>query len=234
MKSNASSVDVWHACLADLKPDLERFVSMLSPDERARAKRFRLDADRARFVAARGMLRTLLGDALGVVPAAVPLAYGPHGKPYLESTPLHFSLAHSAGRIVVAMGTRFPLGIDVEKIRRDIDHNRLARRFFSEREARELSTLSPGERLHAFFSVWVRKEAFVKAVGRGIAFGLDRFSVTAMPGVPPKIEEINDEGETVSAQRAWSLVDLDVGDGYVSALCTQGEGPRVVCRRYTP
>jgi phosphopantetheinyl transferase (holo-ACP synthase) len=78
-----------------------------------------------------------------------------------------FNIAHTSG-LSVAVLAGVPIGVDVERIRSDVDVDRIAKRIFSDVEMRNFVTLGPDERRHRFFERWVRLEAQAKASGAGL------------------------------------------------------------------
>jgi 4'-phosphopantetheinyl transferase len=112
----------------------------------------------------------------------------------------------------------------VERVREDVDVDLIAERFFSQREIAALRLLPPATRRKAFFTCWVRKEAYVKARGDGLAMGLDSFSVSFSPGEPPAL--LDDEGHPEEAP-AWSLRELDVAPSFAAALAVRAGEFRV-------
>src|SRR5262249_31421650 len=154
-----------------------RLEAVLTAEERARATRFRLGRIRDQFVAARGQLRLLLGHYLDLDPAAVPIWYADGGKPHLPPEyPLHFNVSPTDGLAVYAVGAA-RVGVDVERYRPVPDADSLVARFFSRHDADVFQSLSAADRLDAFFRAWTRKEAVLKAVGRGVQ-SLDCCDVT--------------------------------------------------------
>jgi 4'-phosphopantetheinyl transferase len=130
----------------------------LSPDERERALRFRFERDRHRYLACRGALRDLLGAELGLAPEAVELTYGPFGKP--ECHGARFNVSHSHGLALLAIGAD---GVDIERVRNDIDPQTLGRSVFTPDELVAINTIED------FFSAWTTKEALIKAEGGGFS-----------------------------------------------------------------
>jgi 4'-phosphopantetheinyl transferase len=217
---------VWWARLDRLPPVL--LAGPLSADERERAGRFRFDRDRRRFVAARGLLRLVLGRTLGLDPAGLRFAYGPRGKPSLADGPgLGFNVSHSGGLALLAFAWDRELGVDVEEEREVKEAADIARRYFSHRESEELLRLPEGERKAAFFRCWTRKEAFIKATGDGLSRALDAFDVTLRPGEPARLLRV--EGEPGAKSRFW-IEDLRPAPGFAGALAVDGARARVVRR----
>jgi 4'-phosphopantetheinyl transferase len=169
----SQGVQVWAAWL-DVAPESAlRFWSTLSAQERERAARFIAKRERTRFVAARGRLRLILGSALGVKPQSVEFVYSAKGKPSLGGAfarcGLEFNLAHSAGLAVFALAQRHVLGVDVEQVRPVPELVNLVRRYFSSSECAEVNRLRGEQQVRAFFRIWTRKEAWLKATGEGLA-----------------------------------------------------------------
>lgn len=186
----------------------------LSPDEAARAARFVSPVHGRRFTAARGFLRCALGRFIGCAPGEVRFEYGPHGKPTLPGTPIRFNLSHSGDLALLGVTREAHLGVDVERLR-EVDHLRIARRFFAPAEADRLARLPEQRRRAAFFAGWTRKEAVIKAVGAGLWLPLDSFEVSL-------------EGEAKllragsSLGHGWSLREIEAPEGYAAAIAVQG------------
>ena len=209
-----SDVDVWCVWLDQLV-EITSASSVLSPDELRRASRFLYERDRIHFVRCRSALRCLLSRYLRIPAAEIRFDYQPDGKPELVAwkSPgaLRFNVSHSGALALIAVTTNHRIGVDIEKIRADVDTTTLADRFFSAREQAGLRALPDPLRVPAFFACWTRKESFLKGTGRGLSFPLEDFSVTTHPDFNPALEEI--QGDT-EAGKQWSLADLSVFDGY--------------------
>jgi 4'-phosphopantetheinyl transferase len=229
---SAGEVQIWQLDLAGaaaVGADLER---LLSPDELARAERLRVPLARARFVAARSMLRTTLARYTGEPAAELRFCYGPAGKPALAGPcgdTLSFNLAHAGDLALLAVAGGIPVGVDVEPIG-DADHEAIAGQLFAPAERRALDQLPAGERREAFYRCWVCKEAFVKARGDSLARAFQRFAVSVSPAAPALLQV---EGEP-GAAAAWRLSVMQPAAGVVAAVCVAGPaagpGPRIVWR----
>jgi 4'-phosphopantetheinyl transferase len=128
----------------------------------------------------RAFLRWILARHLDADPGELTFAYGTHGKPRLSGAAgagLEFNCADSGDVAVVAVTSGGPVGLDVERIdpRRPVE--RLARRWFAPAESAALEALGFEERTAGFHRCWAAKEACVKGIGRGLGFGLARFSI---------------------------------------------------------
>lgn len=179
------------------------------------------------------MLRVLLGRYLEEVPEKIEFETNAFGKPGLVSAghllPLNFNLAHSGDVVVYAVTLRRKIGIDVEKIRPDINAMELALSQFADEEIGSLRACSPVERPDAFFRCWTRKEAYVKARGLGLSIPLNKFAVTINRTEPVQVSWSEDDP---GCRENWSMFDLDPYSGYAAAIVVEGQAVRVVSRRW--
>ncbi len=162
-----------------LKTEYQAFLkSLLSKDELERAKRYHFERDRIRFTVARGLLRCILSAYLHMEAHKISFQYGPYGKPYVDNMTVQFNVSHSEDRILIGVGYHHPLGVDIEHISRSVDIADIAKRFFTAREAQHIQYLKGEAQQQAFFNVWTRKEALLKAVGAGLNVSLKACEVS--------------------------------------------------------
>jgi 4'-phosphopantetheinyl transferase len=220
-------VDVWRVRL-DEPAKAGSDVAVLSPDEIARANRFHFEKDRIHFTQCRTALRNLLADYLAIPAAEIRFEYPTSGKPQLvvEQNPhgLQFNVSHSANMALIAVGSEHRLGVDIERIRNDVDTVALSERFFSLRERAGLQALPDHLRVPGFFACWTRKEAFLKATGDGLSFPLEDFSVTTHPDLDPELVEVKG---SVDEGKQWFLTDLRVVDGFRATVAREGSPYRL-------
>jgi len=225
----SDEVHVWRALLDLPVSRIQSLQHTLAADELRRADRFHFQKHHQRFVVARGLLRTILGCYLDIEPGQLRFCYSDYGKPSL-STPgqkaLSFNLSHSGGLALYAVTRNREVGIDLERIRTDFEYAQIAERFFSPRENTVLRALPVSLKPEAFFTCWVRKEAYIKARGEGLSLPLDQFDVSLAPGEPAIL--LNTRGDSQEANR-WSLRELSPGPGYAAALAVKGHGWRLAC-----
>ncbi len=213
-----ADLHIWQMPLEQPEARVAQYRTLLSADEQARADRFHFDRDRRRYTVARGELRSILGRYLDVPPARLTFDYGPHGKPRLllttDQIPLQFNVAHSHELALCAIARSREVGIDVEYTqRRVLDMDQLAARFFSANENATYRAIPAPERRAAFFRCWTRKEAFIKAIGEGLSYPLDRFDVNL--DEPAAIRSIDG---LPGAAAAWLLFHLEPAADYVGAV----------------
>jgi len=216
-------VHVWQANLELTPAQVQHLRGVLAADELARGDRFHFEKDRQHFIAGRGMLRTILGRYLSVAPDHLRFYYNRYGKPFLAAESdhqrLNFNLSHSAGLALYAVTRNREIGIDLERIRANFEYEALAERFFSPREVAVLRTIPAEMKLEAFFNCWTRKEAYIKAHGKGLSLPLDSFDVSLAPGEPVTLLATRDEPQEASL---WTLAALMPGRGYVAGLAVRG------------
>ena len=165
-------VHVWRANLSLPPTEVATLHELLDPVERSRAAKFRNERDRRRFIVARATLRILLGDYIDRSPRDVPLHVLPEGKPALdrevESAAPRFNVSHCGELALFAFADR-EVGIDVERLAAHDDMSSVAAHFFSPEEADVFGRAAEEDRTRLFYRTWVRKEAYLKATGSGLA-----------------------------------------------------------------
>jgi 4'-phosphopantetheinyl transferase len=204
-------------------PRLEQHWRHLDSAERQRADRFRNDADRARFVIARSSLRQLLGRRIGVASGEIRFGENEFGKPFLQHAPvaLHFNSTHSGDWVLHAIDTDTPIGIDVETIAADLACIDQFERVLSTEEFAALNEVPLRDRARAFAMVWVRKEAYVKAVGEGMSRPLRGISIALDAKCQPQL--LYDLSNRASPAR-WQFEDLVVDARHVACLVHRHNG----------
>lgn len=155
-------------------------------------------------------------DAAGIV-------VGAHGKPALAAGGFDFNLSHSGSAAVVALARGVEVGVDLESPGRPRPHAELARRYFCGPEAESIENLPEALRESAFLRLWTAKEAVLKALGRGLAFGLDKLEFDATAD-PPALLRIDAAG---GAAMFWHLHALSLPSPWLGHLAWHGE-PRHV------
>jgi 4'-phosphopantetheinyl transferase len=230
LKLSSNDVHVWRAALDQPLARVQELAGILSDDERMRAVRFHFKRDGRRFIASHGILRSILGRYLNVEPRQLRFRYGPHGKPYLKEgfsdSDLRFNLAHSNDLALYAVAMAKEVGVDLERINREIEYEQVAKRFFSPIERETLQTQPVELRPDSFFVVWTRKEAYVKAKGEGLSLPLGSFDVSLAPEEPAELLRVRNNPQ--EAPR-WSLQDLNPGGDYKAALAVEGHEWQLAC-----
>lgn len=213
----AGTVHLWRIALNQEDDVVERFRRTLEAGELERAGRFHFDKHRRHFIVARGFLRSVVARYLGSEAETLRFEYGAYGKPALASEhTLRFNLSHSNEVALLGVSLDAEIGVDVEHIRADFASEDIARRYFSRAEVEVFNALPPEERVAAFFRCWTRKEAYIKAIGKGFSQSLSAFDVTLAPGMAPALLRAEED----DASRWW-MGDVEVGEGYAGALIVE-------------
>ena len=214
-------VHVWRGSLARSQVERDVLWQFLSEDERARAERFHFDIHRHHYIVGRGLLRWLSSRYLSTSPEDIQFTYGQFEKPAFVNEPaLQFNVSHSHEGLLIGFVWETAVGVDIEHIRTLDDMDTIARRYFSPVESAAYLTVAEPEKPDTFFNCWTRKEAFIKAVGEGLAFPLDEFEVSLLPGEPAQLLKVR--GSEQEAAR-WSMQTLDPFPGYRAAFIVENQ-----------
>ena len=230
---SSSEVHVWRVFMDTTNFQSESLLETLSADELTRAEKFHFERDQQRFIMARGILRVILGHYLGKKPSELCFEYASHGKPVLANNDgcaaLSFNLSHSGEIILYAITRSRKIGIDVERIRDNVDVGQIAHRFFSAGEIGSLDKIHKKNRSEVFFQYWARKEAFIKATGEGVSFPMEQCDVSLIGG--SVLSPIILPGDN-SESSHWYGQDLFPGHGYAAAIAVEGGDLDLSCRDY--
>lgn len=187
----------------------------------------------------RAPLVALLATYLGIPGSAVTLDEDARGKPHLataaavrsDGAPLEFNWSHSGDFALVGVSRRGAVGVDIERIGKNLRAVEIARRFFDPGEAEAIATLGPEIRDHAFIGLWCAKEAVLKAAGEGLSFGLARLAFAhvadadwALLHTDPALGEV----------QQWRVCGLDPAPGYRGCLAWHGDDRRILAFRPRP
>lgn len=216
-----NQVHFWYTRLAEQDPRVSRLRGLLSSDEIERARRFHQERDRSSFIISHGVLRQLLSRYLDGKPEDIDFEAGPYGKPSLSPScgdhSLQFNMSHTEGMAVFAVTRNRRIGVDVERVDREIkDRDEIAAGFFSAQEAAVFRSLPEEDRMEGFFNCWTRKESFIKAKGEGLSCPLDSFAVTLRPGEEAKLLAVQD-----GRSEDWSMASLEPLDDYRAAITAE-------------
>ena len=191
---------------------------LLGADEIARVNRFLRYAHRQRWIIGRAFLRRTLAVHVGDSPAAIRFTTNENGKPSIDhalGTPcVHFNLSHSHERVVVAVTSFGPVGVDIE-LERDLPGWRdIAVRCFTEHELAYIDAADCGVRQQLFYRCWTRKEAVIKATGEGLSSDLGSIDVS-LGRATALIDRPENSGS------CWHLCDLRPNNKYVGAIAVR-------------
>ena len=219
-----NEIHVWRCFLNQSAQQINALAETLTNDEAKRAERFHFERNRLHFISARGVLRVILGQYLRSNPRDVRFIYGRNGKPSLageKGARLSFNVSHSRDIALYAFTYDRKVGVDIEYIDRDRAIAHIVERFYSPGEIAAFQSLPTDKQHDAFFTYWTFKEAYLKAEGTGLSFGLDKVEISLDPEKHAALAAIDGD-----AQRAalWSLKTLDAAEDYAAALAVNGHG----------
>ncbi len=183
-------VHLYYTCLDKVRDRalIDQYHHILSPEEFEALQKIKSAAKRHESLVTKALSRYVLSRCCGVAPEAVRFCVNRHGKPALLPSvtplPIRFNLSHCKGLVGCAVAWEADVGLDIEDQNRCVNLN-LARRFFSESEIMQLEKIrDAGAKQALFLQLWTLKEAYVKAVGKGLSLGLDHFSFVFDKGRP--------------------------------------------------
>lgn len=217
---SADTIHIWGVHVPDVLDRLDALHDVLCETEREKAARFHRDIDRRSSIAARGALRVLLSAYTGIPAAGIEFQYSDTGKPYIvpqasclpggsarnrrdACDTVSFNVSHSGDWVVLAFGCNRQVGVDVEKIKPEMEVMSIASRYFTAEEIAWIEKAS--DKQTAFFQLWARKEAYVKATGSALFRELSNIAVP-----------FEDTGE----KDGWIFHRLEAGSKYAAAVVT--------------
>jgi 4'-phosphopantetheinyl transferase len=212
-----SAIKIWLGDIAASDDDYQRYWHILDQTERQHSLTIKNGQIHRRYVEVRARLRILLGDIVNAKPHQLRIHKAEHGKPYLVDYPeVAFNLSHSADKLAVAIANDCALGIDIEHCKPRKNLAALADKCFSEEELSYWQQLPEHQQTQAFYQFWTRKEAFVKATGKGIALGLKQCVINPrnqarLLRIPKGYGEVNE----------WLIQDIDMGAAMCGALAVK-------------
>lgn len=173
--------------------------ALLETVESARAARQATSDLRRRFVVSHGLLRLVLASFTGLRPESIRVITGEFGKPQLAGGAPHFSLSHCEDEALVAVTYAGPVGVDIERVRADIEIDAIARRLLAAHDIARIEAWPEAKRERAWFSAWTRREAVTKACGDGL-------SEVPAAGSPFRTLDLDIDPEHVGAVAAPSTI----------------------------
>jgi 4'-phosphopantetheinyl transferase len=182
----------------------------LAEEERSRSMRYKFEKPRTQFVVCRGLLRHIISYFTQLAPHRIKLGYTEFGKPIFQywrhnQVDIHFSVSHSGNFYIIGVSLDDPLGVDVERIRSCIRYRAIAYSQFAPSEIASFSKIPKQMQIKAFYSAWTRKEAIIKAAGRGLYMPMNCFAVSISPIMHPGRKYFQ---QATTLYGSWSIVDI--------------------------
>ncbi len=227
-----NEIHLWAVDLDWSERELDRGYCLLNKKEQQQADRFLVSHARDQYIASHATLRQLLSAYEDVPTEALEFGAGEHGKPYLKgNSDLEFNLSHTRGRALIGLTRAGPIGVDIEHHRPGIEIGALAQRFFAPIEYQQLMQSQESDRFLVFYRIWTRKEAFIKATGQGLSFGLNNFTVCLQPQRHDCLLTVNDSAKLA---RQWSLGSVLYEEGpYSAAYAAHGSSFSIQAHKWS-
>ena len=210
---DSNFVDIWHGDILIDEAKERNYYLLLNEQEKQKVATFIRPELQKKYIKTRGVLRKTLSSYLNIEPEDINIKTTDYGKPFIDHPSLFFNLSHTANKFVIVVSNISEVGIDLEQNKPRKNLQGLVKKCFSEVEQVSWLNLPDEKKTIQFYSFWVKKEAFVKAVGRGIALGLDQCVInpnnqTQFLTLPARYGKTTD----------WNIVDIQLNKNDICAL----------------
>ena len=204
-----SEIHLWFADLNSLdRYAISSEVALwLRGEEKNRYNRYQSQRQREHFLFGRVLLKTILSKYIGCAPADLKLDIDTRGKPFVSSDntlSLTFNLSHSGNRVVFAVSKNQDLGVDLELIKKERAILKIAERYFSTAETRELRNLPKASQVKRFYELWTLKESVLKACGYGLSRGLSKIEFS-FPASDKLVMHSAPGNENLAHWQSWQI-----------------------------
>ncbi|MCJ7695392.1 MAG: 4'-phosphopantetheinyl transferase superfamily protein [Anaerolineaceae bacterium] len=222
-------VDIWTIPLVQSELVINSLYWLLSDEEKDKLIRFHFSQDRHRFIICHGAVRRILSNYVGVDQGQIKFDINQFGKPFIRNKlgalEIQFNLTHSEDRAVLALTPTRNIGVDIEFIHPFTEYEKLAANYFSPEEKEDLESSEGPSKLNAFYKLWTRKEAFLKAIGKGLSFPLNDFSMLGKTSF--EFQKVKLSWRSALAGY-WYYIDLQIAEGYASSMVIEGDNVSVL------
>ncbi len=228
LELSSAEAHVWRVRIPTQTDHLDQWRGILSDDERKRAEQFKFDKDRNAYCTTRAVLRELLARYTHQPPESLDFEVNAYGKPELtnacNSQDVQFNVSHSGAYALLAFGKTHPLGVDLERIRDNVQD--ITDLLLSSMEKELFNGLTDTQRLASLFHVWTSKEAIIKALGKGFSIPLHDVTVDVDPKHPPTLVGLSAQ---VGQAADWRLHGLRVDQDYSATLAARAAIGQLRC-----
>lgn len=229
LNTDMPTLNMLHLWCVDVLPEHNSTYSqILTNSELERSAQFYFSKDRNTYIFGRAILRILSSSYLSCNPREVEFRYNDFGKPeYNFEGNLKFNLSHSGDKIILGFVSDGEIGVDIEKIKTDIDLRELAKTVFSESEIKIVDELNNQDAVQKFYELWTRKEAFIKGTGYGLSIPI---KLTSLSVLEDNVEFHQSTSELpLLLNEDWVLRSIDLEADYRVAVAFNGKPRRVKC-----
>ncbi len=209
-------VEIFSGDILSADSEREDYSQFLNAEDKQKAAGFLRPELAKKYIKTRGVLRKILAEYLNEKAEKLVIKTNEYGKPFVPEVGLFFNLSHSGNQFVIAVSNVCELGVDLEQPRQRGNLASLVDKCFSSEEKTFWENLPVNEQAKMFYDFWVRKEAFVKAVGRGIALGLNQCVVN-----PDQQNTFLRIPEAYGNACEWRIINVSIAQAYCCALVTK-------------
>jgi len=221
MEIKNHQVHVWQTDVCNSTVYPKDIQKVLSPVELERVNKFRVPKDQAHFIFRHYKLRVILSLYCGCQPQNLIFRYNSFGKPFIdmpEFNEVRFNMSFSGNLMILGISRQNNIGCDIEEVREIDDQRNIANENFSTQEIQILN--HSNDEIGTFFKIWTRKEALIKAIGKGMFYPLKSFTVNMDPlGGPEHLLIIDNTDES----KLWRTTPLNISDGYIASLAIESD-----------
>jgi len=210
---SANFVEIWHGDILSDGPEDQIYWPLLDDTEKDKARAFSQETLQKKYINMRGILRKILASYINVEPQNLVIKIAEYGKPFVEKDSIFFNLSHKDNQFVLAVNNAGEIGIDLEQSKKRKSISGLVEKCFSETESLYWNALPEELKTKSFYHFWVRKEAFVKAVGRGIVLGLNQCVVN-----PEDQSGFLSIPEAYGLASNWTIIDVALDEGICAVV----------------
>lgn len=218
----AADIHIWKINLDKSDAYLNENRHLLSKSEIEKSQRLFKQLHQKRAIAMKAQLRLILSRYVDQPAKSIQFAVAEFGKPYIESSVINFNVSHSQGKALVVISLSENIGVDIECWREIDNAGAIVQRHYSESEKSCWARLPDTQKITVFFDIWTRKEAFIKATGRGLALGLSKCSF-----------DVEKTGQLIACPQqygkatSWSVHSLNLGGKVSASLVIKGSNHRL-------
>ncbi len=216
-----NTIVIWLAEITTFYSRLNLLRSFLQDEEKQKADRFHFEIHQKRYTISQGLLRFLLAHYLNLAPREIQISTHKYGKPFIPNSLLYFNISHSYDYAIYAFSTASDLGIDIEFWRDRKFLDEIIDSNFSIKEQMIYHNLTDALKIASFYQGWTCNEAYIKAIGMGLSFPLQEFSVEMDPTKPAKLLETTPRKD---CKTDWNLSKLPCPKNYSAALAFEKSG----------
>ncbi|EDP70117.1 Phosphopantethiene-protein transferase [Flavobacteriales bacterium ALC-1] len=213
MSENKSGIKLFKIELPVYYDLVSELVSYLNEVELQRAEKYHYPKDTNRFIICRTFLKFILAQKLRLDISEIQIKKDENKKPYLSSDKsIHFNVSHTERFAIIAISNN-PVGVDVEYINKNFDYSEVLPHVFNKQEVD--AVLKSNTKDYTFYKFWTRKEAFVKATGKGIS--------DSLPQIPATDGNHSINPHLLGNFKSLNVLSFDLHTDYIAALAFGGK-----------